>query len=97
MLPNMKARLMLDERRVIAENAFVELVIWQLPKTLPGCAHRFKYRLALVVNGQCVVRYDNEAGKGDHRHVGKREMNYRFTTIDSLLTDFWHDADHRRL
>ncbi len=97
MLSNMKAKLMLDERRVIAENAFVELVVWQLPKTLSGCAHRFKYRLALVVNGQCAVRYDNEAGKGDHRHVGKREMSYRFTTIDSLLTDFWHDVDRRRL
>ncbi|MHB1585871.1 MAG: toxin-antitoxin system TumE family protein [Acidiferrobacteraceae bacterium] len=97
MLSNMKARLMLDERRVVAENAFVELVVWQLPATLPGCTHRFKYRLALVVNGQCVVRYDNETGKGDHRHVGKREMSYRFTTIKSLLTDFWNEVDHWRL
>ncbi len=95
MLSNNKA--MLDEHRVIAKNAFVELVVWQLTETLPGCTHRFKYRLAFVVNGQCVVRYENETGKGDHRHLGKREMSYRFTTIKSLLTDFWNDVDHRRL
>ncbi|MHB8455817.1 MAG: toxin-antitoxin system TumE family protein [Acidiferrobacterales bacterium] len=50
-----------------------------------------------MVNGQCVVHYDNEAGKGDHRHVGKREMNYRFTTIESLLTDFRKDTDNWRI
>ena len=88
---------MLDERRVVAENALVELVVWKLSRTLPGYAHRFKYWLAFVVNGQCVARYANEAGKSDHRQVGKREMSYRFTTSDSLLTDFWHDVDHRRL
>jgi hypothetical protein len=34
-------------------------------------AHELWYRLALVVGGKCVLRYDNEAGKGDHRHVGR--------------------------
>ncbi|MHB8622374.1 MAG: toxin-antitoxin system TumE family protein [Sulfuricaulis sp.] len=93
----MKGKLMLDERRVVAENAFVELVVWQLSKSLPGSKHLFKYRLAFVVNGKCVVRYDNEAGKGDHRHVGRREMDYRFTTIESLLGDFWNDIDNWRI
>lgn len=27
-----------------------------------------KYSLARVADGACVLRYDNEAGKGDHRH-----------------------------
>jgi hypothetical protein len=48
--------------------------------------------LAYVVRGVCVVRYDNEASKGAHRHVGKRERPYAFTSLDSLQTDFWADV-----
>lgn len=32
-------------------------------------SHTFRYRLADVVGGQCVLRYDNEPGKGGHRHA----------------------------
>lgn len=47
-----------------------------------------KYRLAYVVQGECVLRYDNERGKGDHRHVGTTEWAYAFTTPDQLMLDF---------
>jgi hypothetical protein len=57
-----------------------------------GCTHNLKYRLAYVVDGACVVRYDNEAGKGDHRHVGGRERAYRFRSLDVLQVDFWADV-----
>jgi len=53
--------------------------------------HGYKYRLAYVVNGECVLRYDNETGKGDHRHFKGRESPYRFTTPDQLLADFQQD------
>lgn len=46
--------------------------------------HSLKYRLAYVVEGECVLRYDNEAGKGDHRHVGTNETPYAFVSIDKL-------------
>ncbi|MCM2264210.1 MAG: DUF6516 family protein [Desulfuromonadales bacterium] len=96
MLSNMKALLMLKERHPVSEVAFVELVVWRLPSPLPGCDHGFKYRLALVVNGRCVLRYDNESGKGDHRHAGEKETRYRFTTPQKLLNDFWNDVDNWR-
>jgi hypothetical protein len=92
----MKAALLLDERHVVAENAFVELVVWRLGSRLPGCGHGFKYRLALVVDGLCVLRYDNESGKGDHRHVGKKEHAYVFSTSERLLDDFWREVDRWR-
>jgi hypothetical protein len=44
-----------------------------------------------VVDGKCVLRYDNEAGKGDHRHFRGREQTYAFTTPEKLITDFQHD------
>jgi hypothetical protein len=87
----MKAVLLARRRIVHAENAFAELVLWRLPSPVPGSAHAFKYRLAYVVAGACVVRYDNEGGKGDHRHCGRREAAYAFTTIDALMADFERD------
>jgi hypothetical protein len=89
----MKAELLFRERQPVSESAFAELVIWQLPGQLPRSLHHFKYRLAFVVNGVCVIRYDNEAGKGDHRHIGSEETDYTFTTVDQLLADFWADVD----
>jgi hypothetical protein len=93
MIANMDAELLLRERVAIDDRAFVELVIWRLPRTLVGSSHQFKYRLALVIDDICVLRYDNEAGKGDHRHVGGNEESYTFTSIDNLLADFWADVD----
>jgi hypothetical protein len=71
--------------------AFAELVLWQLPKPLPGCRHRFKYRLVYVVRETCVLRYDNEAGKGDHRHYVGKERAYVFSDPDKLIADFQAD------
>ncbi len=92
----MKAEALAHERHVIAEDAFVEIVVWRLPRPATRSAHRLKYRLALVVDGICVLRYDNESGKGDHRHVGKVETVYTFRSYAQLLTDFWNDVDRWR-
>lgn len=58
---------------------------------MAGSIHEFKYRLAYVVAGECVVRYDNEAGKGDHRHFGAKETGYTFRTPEKLIADFQND------
>jgi hypothetical protein len=92
----MKAEPLLRERVVLAEDTFVELVVWKVPSPVPGSAHGFKYRLALVVGGSCVLRYDNEAGKGDHRHRDEVQTPYTFTTPAQLLADFWDDVDRWR-
>ncbi len=81
----MKALLLVRRRVVHAENAFADLILWKLSAPLPGSIHSFKYRLAYVVDAMCVVRYDNEAGKGDHRHFGQRETGYAFTTLEALI------------
>jgi hypothetical protein len=60
---------------------------------VPGSAHPFKYRLALVVNGECVLLYDNERGKGDHRHIGGIEEPITFTTLEALYDAFQADLE----
>jgi hypothetical protein len=86
-----KATLLVRDRIVYADQAFAEIVVWQVPQPLPGSSHAYKYRLAFVVRGACVLRYDNEAGKGDHRHVPAGEGRYRFTSLDKLFDDFERD------
>ena len=88
----MKATLIQRVRRTVGESAFVEIVVWALPKPIPGSSHTFKYRLALMVNGECVMRYDNERGKGDHRHIGNREEAIEFTTPEALFEAFETDV-----
>lgn len=88
---NMRATLVARTRIVYTENAFAELVLWKEPAPVAGSSHEFKYRLAYVVDGVCVVRYDNEVGKGDHRHYGEKESEYAFTTPEALLAAFERD------
>jgi hypothetical protein len=93
MISIMKVVLLISTRIPYSESAFAELVLWRLPKPVEGSAHGFKYRLAYVVRGKCVLRYDNEVGKGDHRHFGQAESDYSFTTPDQLIADFQHDIE----
>jgi len=92
----MAAELLIDERHVLDARTFVEMVVWRLPRAARGSRHSFKYRLALVVDEVCVLRYDNESGKGDHRHLGDDESPYRFVDTDTLLADFWRDVEKLR-
>ena len=84
----MKAELLMNERHVLDARTFVEIVVWRLDRPVRGSIHRFKYRLALVADSVCVMRYDNEASKGDHRHIGRVEKLYKFVDPETLLADF---------
>lgn len=89
----MKAVELISTRIIYSERAFAELVLWRLPEPSKGSPHQFKYRLAYVVAGKCVLRYDNEAGKGGHRHFGGKERAYAFRTPEKLLADFQRDIE----
>lgn len=71
----------------------VEMVVWALPKPVPPSSHKFKYRLVFVRAGQRIIGYDNERGKGDHKHLGDTQMTYRFKDIDTLIADFVADVE----
>ena len=84
----MKAVALIRRRVVLAPDAFVEVAVSRVPKPVPPSMHGFKYRLAYIVAGECVLLYDNERNKGDHRHVGTVEAPYAFSTPDQLMADF---------
>ena len=88
----MKALSLIRRRVVLATDAFAEVVVWRVHEPVVPSSHLFKYRLAYVVGGECVLRYDNERGKGDHRHSSGVEKVYAFTTTDQLIADFEADV-----
>lgn len=89
----MKAILLARTKEVRDDGSIVEVVIWSLPEPLPPSTHRFKYRFFHDRSGEERVRYDNERGKGDHRHVNGQELAYVFESIDKLLDDFERDVE----
>ena len=40
-----------------------------------------------------MVGYDNERGKGDHKHLAGRELTYQFVDIETLMADFFRDVE----
>ena len=90
------ATLILHRKRRYNDGAILELKLWQVPAAVPGSAHLFKYSLFYGNGGHRLVGYDNEAGKGDHRHYGEREGAYAFTTFRPMLADFLADVRQLR-
>ena len=92
----MKAERLFYDKAVDLDGLIVEMVIWRLPTPIPPSTHALKYRLFYGREGERVVSYDNERGKGDHRHARGREYRYRFVTIEKLIADFLAEVEHER-
>ncbi|SRR5258707_8909071 len=95
MLTVMKAELIMRTRVAVSETAFAEFILWRVPTPVRGSSHGYKYRLALVEDDICTVRYDNESGKGDHRHFDDRQEAYHFTSVEQLIADFLEEVKRR--
>jgi hypothetical protein len=65
---------------------------WHLDRLPRGKGNDRHARLYYGRNGKGIVRYDNETGKGDHRHVLNREYSYRFVSVKKLRLDFKSDV-----
>jgi len=91
----MKAELLFSQRIDYDDGNLVEMVLWRVPKPVLPSAYGLKYSLFYGRPGVREVGYDNERGKGDHRHFQGVETAYAFTTVEQLMADFW--ADVRRL
>lgn len=68
------------------------MVLWRIPQAVPPSAHDLKYSLFYGRPGVREVGYDNERGKGDHRHVLGVETPYAFSTVEGLFDDFAADV-----
>ncbi len=85
----MRALLLRRTKYVDADGDLVELVLWKVPQS-SAYPDGLRYRLAFVPVGARApsVLYDNHHPKGHHRHCGRAEDAYPFTTVARLLRDF---------
>jgi len=87
-----KADLLFHQRIDYDDGTIVELVLWRVPSPLHPSTHDLKYSLFYGRPGVREVGYDNERGKGDHRHYQGAETAYVFSTVEQLMADFWADV-----
>ncbi|TYR32006.1 hypothetical protein FY036_13035 [Mesorhizobium microcysteis] len=87
-----KASLILSDKLVLASGHIIQIRIWRLPLSTEERPHGLKYSLFYGRPGERIVGYDNEAGKGDHRHLRNLETPYKFTSMERLMADFMADV-----
>jgi hypothetical protein len=92
----MKEELVFHDKQVLPDGAIVEMKIWQLATPVLRSAHRLKYSLFYGLDGQRIVGYDNERGKGDHRHIAGKQEPYEFSSVERLMADFLADVGRLR-
>lgn len=92
----MKAERLFYDKAVYPDGFIVEMVIWRVAMPVQPSTHSLKYRLFYGRDGERVVGYDNERGKGDHRHSLGHETRYRFVSVEKLVADFLADVERER-
>jgi hypothetical protein len=74
------------------DGAIIEIKIWRLPFSTIERPHGLKYSLFYGRKGERIIGYDNEAGKGDHRHYRTKEEKCQFISLEQLILDFELDV-----
>ncbi|MCL2829907.1 MAG: DUF6516 family protein [Betaproteobacteria bacterium] len=92
----MKATLLFEDRMTYPDGAILEMRIWRLPECNEERSYGLKYSLFYGFSGERIIGYDNERGKGDHRHYREREEPYVFSTAERLVADFLDDVERER-
>ncbi len=91
-----KARLLRDRKISLQDGAVLQFRVWEVAVPVPPSGHRLKYSLYYGKGGVRLVGYDNERGKGDHKHVAGVETPYGFTDLETLFNDFFADVEAMR-
>jgi hypothetical protein len=91
-----RAELIVAFKDITPEGELIEMRVWKVPESVPPTRHGFKYRLYFGRDGQRIVGFDNERGKGDHRHLDGHESAYVFVDVDTLIEDFISEVEKRR-
>ena len=92
----MKAKRIFYDKALYPDGAIVEMTIWRLPHATDERPHGLKYSLFYGLDGQRLVGYDNERGKGDHKHIREAEYRYKFIDVETLVADFLADIERMR-
>jgi len=92
----MKAQQIFYDKAVLPNGCIVEMTIWQLPNVSTERPHGLKYSLFYGRDGIRLVGYDNERGKGDHKHIRDVETRYKFVSVEKMVADCMADVKNAR-
>ena len=92
----MKAVRIFYDKAILPDGAIVQMTIWQLPYRTQGRPHGLKYSLFYSGPEGRIVGYDNEIGKGHHKHIRDVETRYKFVSVETLVADFLADVERIR-
>lgn len=86
-----KAKQLFYARNDYGDGSIIEIKLWRLPTPTAERPHGLKYSLFVGCPGERWVCYDNERGKGDHKHFLGAELKYDFVDVPTLFNDFRAD------
>ena len=92
----MKAVKIFYDKAILPDGATVQMTIWQLPRSTQERPHGLKYSLFYGGQDDRIVGYDNESGKGDHKHIRDVQTRYKFVNVEAMVTDFLADVERIR-
>jgi hypothetical protein len=87
-----KARPLINRKVIYDNGGILQIRIWSVPSPVMASRHEYKYSLFYGRDGVRLVGYDNERGKGDHKHIRDNELPYAFTDLDRMIDDFMADV-----
>ena len=85
------ARLRYHLKRIFPEGDLMEIKIWEVPKS-EEFPEGVKYSLVYVKEGRRILGYDNERGKGHHKHYFDEEGGVEFEDWEDLVGRFLEDV-----
>ena len=91
------ASLILDRKLLLDDGRIIQIRVSRLPEADAERPHGLKYSLFFGRAGERIIGYDNEKGKGDHRHYRSREEPYRFSSLEQLIHDFENDVEREMM
>ena len=89
----MKAKQLIKDKSTDEEGDLTEFIVWEVPRS-EKYAEGVRYRFAFIRKGEKTpaVLYDNHHPKGHHKHIGSKQYDYDFYSIDKLMDDFLNDV-----
>ncbi len=88
-----RARLVFSDKMLFGDGTIYQIKVWSVDCPVPPSGHRYKYSLYYGYPGERIVAYDNERGKGDHKHILDEEYPYASVSLARLIDDFGDDVE----
>jgi len=82
-----------SDKMLFEDGAIYQIKVWSVGRPVPPSEHGYKYSLYFGYPGERIVAYDNERGKGDHRHIRDAQFPYAFVSLARLIDDFAADVE----